>query len=146
MTKRGRTIGTTTDALDRAEKELGKRLPSSFRKWLAENNGTGADAVRIFPVLDDRDQRKTWDSIVRQRSLWQSYCSDVLGSQDEFDSLLPFADFGTGDYYCFDYSNVDKAGEPAVVHWSHETGETSPRAVSFTDFLQRLAVGEFDDD
>jgi cell wall assembly regulator SMI1 len=146
VTKRGRTIGTTVGALDRAEAELGLSLPASFREWLLAHNGTGLEGVTIFPILDDRDPRKTWDSIIRHRSLWQSYCSDVFDSQDRFQTLLPFAEFGTGDYYCFDYSVEGDAGEPVVVHWSHETGMSSPRASSFTDFRARLAAGEFDGD
>lgn len=60
-----RVIGTTNESLDRAEGELGRRLPPSYREWLLENNGRYLDAIRVFPVLDDRDVRTTWDSIVR---------------------------------------------------------------------------------
>lgn len=146
MSKPHRVIGTTEEALIRAESELGRNLPVSFRGWLIAHNGTVLESVEIFPVLDERDPRKTWDSIVRQHELWQSYCADVFGERERFRSLLPFASFGTGDYYCFDYSRPGSGGEPLVVHWSHETGQTEPRGESFGDFAARLVAGEFEHD
>jgi cell wall assembly regulator SMI1 len=142
-----RVIGTTEAAIATAESEVGRRFPPSFRRWLALNNSKGLDAVRVFPVLDERDKRKTWDSISRQHKIWQSYCTDTHpDGAHGLQHLLPFAEFGTGDYYCFDYSTTTEAGEVAVVHWSHETGSTSPRASSFTDFAERLQRGDFDSD
>ena len=147
MSKHPRMIGTTEEALARAESQLGRVLPSSFREWLRLNNGTNLESVEVFPVLDDRDPRKTWDSIVRQCQLWRSYCDDVFPEvSPHFEALLPFASFGTGDYYCFDYSVNGDAGEPVVVHWSHETGETLPRGDSFSDFAVRLESREFEHD
>ena len=140
-----RVIGTTEAAIAQAEHEVGHAFPPSFRSWLALNNGKGLDAVTIFPVLDERDKRKTWDSISRQQKIWQSYCDDTHPALG-FQHLLPFAEFGTGDYYCFDYSTADEAGEVAVVHWSHETGATTPRASSFADFAERLQRGDFESD
>jgi cell wall assembly regulator SMI1 len=71
-----RVIGTTEEAIKRAEKEIGFNFPPSFRAWLLENNGLGIDGVdSIFPVLDERDPRKTWDSIAR-------YYQRYLGRMD----------------------------------------------------------------
>lgn len=146
VSKPTRVIGTTEEALLRAEVSLGRTLPQSFRAWLKQNNGKGIEDVTVFPVLDDRDPRKTWDSIVRQFGQWQSYCEDAFGSHGKFQSLLPFASFGTGDYYCFDYSRPGPSGEPSVVHWSHETGDTTSRGESFDAFVKLLAAGEFQHD
>lgn len=146
MSQSRRVIGTTEEALSRAEGQLGRLLPASFRAWLKEHNGTGLESVEVFPVLDDRDPRKTWDSIVRQQDLWRSYCADVFGPNVSFEALLPFASFGTGDCYCFDYSSEGATGEPVVVFWSHETGEVEPRGESFADFSAKLAAGEFEHD
>lgn len=138
-----RVIGTTEKALLTAESSLGRILPPTFRNWLLRNNGKGIEGVTIFPVLDERDKRKTWDSINRQTEIWRSYCVDVFPQElGQFQELQPFAEFGTGDYYCFDYSKVSD-GEPQVVRWSHETGEASFRATSFNDFSERLAQGSF---
>ena len=148
MSRSQRVVGTTEQALAHAEAELGRALPASFRAWLLAHNSTSLDAVEIFPVLDDRDPRKTWDSIVRQYGIWQSYCAEVF-TEDEriaFQPLLPFAAFGTGDYYCFDYSHTGPSGEAVVVLWSHETGKTQPRGASFAEFAARSEAGDFDDD
>lgn len=147
MPKVARVIGTTEDNVSRAERELGRRLPPSFRRWILENNGRGLGSVHIYPVLDDRDPRKTWDSIVRNFKVgWEGWL-EIFGTEREaFTALLPFADFGTGDYYCFDYSKVGDNGEPVVVLWSHETGECELRGDSFEDFACRLKAGEFDND
>ena len=140
-----RVIGTTEGAIALAEIELRRALPDSFRSWLLQNNGKGLGSVTVFPVLDERDKRKTWDSIVRQHRLWQSYCEDVFARKTEqLACLLPFAELGTGDYYCFDYSAVDSTGEVRVVHWSHETGDTTPRGECFADFASRLERGRFE--
>lgn len=144
MSRMHRVIGTTEEALARAETQLPHPLPPSFRAWLKEYNGLGLDGVCIFPVLDDRDPRKTWDSIVRQYELWRSYAEEIEAPPSSLAPLLPFGSYGTGDYYCFYYSTVESSPEPTVVRWSHETGETEPRAESFLEFVEGLAAGEFE--
>ena len=141
--KHPRVIGTTPEAISRAEQALGRALPLSFRAWLIQHNGRwGLDAIKVFPVLDDRDQRSTWDSIVRNyQEGWQQW----LSIRPATAVLLPFAEFGTGDYYCFDYSHSDATGEPRVVLWSHETGETEHRADSFGEFVEIAEAGELRD-
>jgi len=144
MPHRARVIGTTPAAIARAEAELGRSLPQSFRAWLLANNGRSLDSINVFPVLDERDRRKTWSSIVHENEIWRSYCEDVFPDEStRFEQLIAFADFGTGDYYCFDYSNPGEDLEAKVVHWSHETGDSSPRAASFTAFAHDLAQGRY---
>lgn len=146
MPKAQRVIGTTEEALARAESQLGRALPQSFREWLKVHNGLALDSAEVFPVLDDRDPRKTWDSIVRQYEMWRSYSEVFQPRPASFEALLPFASYGTGDYYCFDYARIGTGGEPIVVRWSHETGESESRGESFTEFARRLAAGEFASD
>lgn len=144
--KRPRVIGTTEEALDRAERELGRKFPPSFRSWLLENNGIGIEQVSIFPVLDDRDVRKTWDSIVREYNVgWMGTLENFEDDRIDFSRLLPFGSPGT-DYYCFDYQEQGLDGECPVVRWSHETGETEYRASDFDEFIELLKAGEFDYD
>lgn len=143
--KHPRVIGTTLAAIDRAEQELGFRLSPSFRSWLLQNNGLSADDVYIFPVYDERDPRKTWDSLVRQYDGGQWGGEMLADAGQDFRRLLPFASFGTGDFYCFDYSHSQDDGEVPIVLWSHETGETEPRGSTFADFLTRLECGEIAD-
>lgn len=142
--KRGRVIGTTDEAIARAEQRLGRRLPSSFRAWLLENNGRSIEDTRILPVLDDRDPRTTWDSIVRNfEGNWPGWLENFADEDRDFSHLLPFAVIGSGDMYCFDYS---VAGEEApVVLWSHETGDTEWRAATFTELEAGLRSGSIED-
>ncbi|WP_080401914.1 SMI1/KNR4 family protein [Burkholderia ubonensis] len=133
---KARVIGTTIDAIRAAEMELGRTLPKSFADWLLDNNGKALGALVVFPVFDARDPRKTWESIVRHfNEDWQEWQDNFSGGSIDFSSLMPFAEFGTGDYYCFDYETLGDAGEPVVVLWSHETGRTSQVADSFAAFL-----------
>lgn len=140
-------IGTTNEATTNAETELKFKFPTSFRNWLIQNNGLSVDSVSIFPVFDERDPRKTFDSIIRNYKVnWLAWLENFENEQGSFEHLLPFAEFGTGDFYCFDYSKADSTEEIPVVHWSHETGETEFRATNFIDFLEELKQGNFDFD
>jgi cell wall assembly regulator SMI1 len=145
--KHPRVIGTTEEAIARAEKELGRPLPPSFRSWLLSNNGHDLEHVHIFPVLDDRDPRKTWDSIVRiYREVWPGWAEIYSEEPGDYAHLLPFAEDETGDYYCFDYSLSTPEKECPVVWWDHETGEYEEIAPSFQIFTQRVLLGELDEE
>lgn len=147
MRKRPRVIGTSPEAISRAETAVGFQLPKSFREWLLQNNGLGIEGISVFPIFDERDPRMTWSSITRENEMAREYWAEVFdGNGRSFADLLAFADFGTGDYYCFDYSVSTEPGEYLVVHVSHETGDRSPRANTFAEFIAKIAAGEFDND
>lgn len=145
-----RVIGTTEEAIVRAEKELGFDFSPSFRTWLLENNGLQIDGVdTIYFVFDERDPRKTWNSIVRNyREGWAQWIENFEGYDEPFDfnHLLPFAEVGNGDCYCFDYNRKEQNGEVPIVLWSHETGETEDRAKTFTEFVSKAKLGEYETD
>jgi hypothetical protein len=146
MAKRPRVIGTTSSCIEDAEKQLPFVFPPSFRHWLLENNGMQVESVSIFPVFDPRDPRKTADSIVREYSgNWLDWLKTVTTNTEEFAHLLPFGSFGTGDYYCFDYSRQAETGEAPVVLWDHETGACEDRAPDFATFVEGLASGQYDE-
>lgn len=132
---KSKSIGTTLDAIAAAEQALGRQLPASFAQWLLLNNGRALGALSVFPVYDADHARKTWESITRHYDTsWQEWLEHT-GAGDEAHALLPFAQFGTGDYYCFDYAQTGPSGEPVVVLWSHETGATTAVAPDFASFL-----------
>ena len=134
---RSRIIGTVEEAVEIEEALLGRKLPPSFRKWLLENNGQGLDDIHIYPVRDERDTRKTWESLsYLLEHEWAESVSEFR--QTLYAHLLPFADAGNGDFYCFDYSVVETNDERPVVFWSHETGEVSSVATGFTAFAAML--------
>lgn len=147
MQNRKRIIGTTEDCVAAAEEELGRRFPPSYRQWLISNNGRDIEVIRLFPVFDARDPRKTWDSIVRNfNGNWQDWLMNVAEWEFDSSNLLPIGSYDNGDFCCLDYGNVGLDGEVPVVLWSHETGDTEPRAADFSDLLLRLENGEFDED
>ena len=132
---KNKSIGTSQAAIAAAELALGRTLPASYVQWLLENNGRALGALSVFPVYDEANARKTWESIARHYNpSWQEWLEHVDGGNDA-STLLPFAQFGTGDYYCFDYAQTGPSGEPVVVLWSHETGATSEVAPDFAAFL-----------
>ena len=61
--KRHRVIGTTEEAINKEEDSLGRSLPNRFKQWLLQNNGIDIEDVHIYPVRDERDVRKTWESL-----------------------------------------------------------------------------------
>lgn len=131
-----KSIGTSPAAIAAAEHALGRPLPPSYAQWLLVNNGRALGALVVFPVYDAAHARKTWESIERHyRQDWREWLENAGAAASDASALLPFAQFGTGDYYCFDYAQTGPAGEPVVVLWSHETGATSPVAPDFTAFL-----------
>ncbi|NVI83362.1 MULTISPECIES: SMI1/KNR4 family protein [unclassified Janthinobacterium] len=135
MRKKNST-GTSAAAIAAAGQALGRPLPPSHAAWLLDNNGRALGALTLFPVYDADNPRKTWESIDRHyREGWQAWLDNFAGSGIDHASLLPFAQFGTGDYYCFDYAQPGPSGEPVVVLWSHETGTTSTVAPDFSAFL-----------
>ena len=132
---KNKSIGTSLAAIAAAEQALGRTLPASYVQWLLPNNGRALGALSVFPVYDEANARKTWESIARHyNTSWQEWLEHVDGGNDA-STLLPFAQFGTGDYYCFDYAQTGPSGEPVVVLWSHETGATSTVAPDFAAFL-----------
>lgn len=147
--KTPRIIGTTEEAIAKAEVEIGFRFPPSFRLWLIENNGLGIDGIdSVYPVFDERDPRKTWDSIVRHfNETWAGWIEVFEEYGEPFDSshLLPFAEVGNGDCYCFDYSRKQNDGETPIVIWFHDNGETEDRAETFSEFVEKAKSGKLYD-
>lgn len=132
--RKNTSIGTSPAAIAAAEQALGRTLPPSYVAWLLENNGRALGALCVFPVYDAEHARKTWESISRHYNTdWQEWLAHADG--DDGAALLPFAQFGTGDYYCFDYAQTGPSGEPVVVLWSHETGAATMAAPDFAAFL-----------
>lgn len=145
--KRPRVLGTTEEAIDVEESLLRRELPRSFRVWLLENNGLDIAGVHIYPVRDERDIRKTWESLsYNLEKGWAAWLPNFEDEKIDLSYLLPFADYGTGDYYCFDYAAPCNGNERPVVRWSHETGETEFRAKDFTQFKDKVVSGEFGND
>lgn len=142
-TKHKRVIGTTSEAIAKAEADIGFVFAPSFRAWLLTSNGLSVEGVSIFPVFDERDVRKTWDSIVKQFDSGNWFPEWLEDEGIKSEHLLPFS--CCADYYCFDYSRKREDGEVPIVWLSHETGEIEERACSFAEFIEKVKVGEIED-
>lgn len=139
-----RVVGTTESAISIAESELGFEFPLSFREWLLENNSKSIEDVTIFPVYDERDPRKTWDSIVRNfKENWLPWLRNN-GHSACVEHLLPFGEIGTGDYFCFDLSSITEKSEAPVVIWLRETGKTELVSSDFAQFVRMAEEGMLD--
>jgi hypothetical protein len=137
---RSRITGTVEEALAIEDSLLGRKLPQSFFDWLLENNGLDIEEVHIYPVRDERDTRKTWESLsYLLHNDWAECLVRFKGTT--YAHLLPFADFGTGDFYCFDYSVPVRKGERPVVLWSRETGDADLVATDFRGFRRKMCAG-----
>jgi len=96
-----------------------------------------------LPVRDERDTRKTWESLsYLLRNEWAEALKKF--KRTTYSHLLPFADFGTADYYCFDYSVPEKMSEQPIVLCSHETGEVKFCAGNFRVFVKKIHGGVID--
>ena len=137
---RSRITGTVEEALPIEESLLGRKLLRSFCDWLLENNGLDIDEVHIYPVRDERATRKIWESLsYLLNNDWVECLARIKGTI--YAHLLPFADFGTGDFYCFDYSVPERIGERPVVLWSRETGNADLVATDFKEFRKEVPAG-----
>lgn len=136
---RFRIVGTVEEAIEIEEAALNRVLPDSFKNWLLDNNGTDLDSLHIYPVRDERDTRKTWQSLYYNFEHEWAECRKKFYQTDQiFSHLLPFADFGTGGFYCFDYSVEAQSGERRVVLWSSESGSTELYAENFNEFIEKV--------
>ena len=109
---------------------------------MLKNNGQDLGEIHIYPVRDERDTRKTWESLVYNlEHEWTESVSEF--KQALFAHLLPFADAGNGDFYCFDYSVAEKDGERPVIVWSRESGEAVSFAPDFSAFETIILQTEF---
>ena len=113
---------TNLDCITRAEKELGVRLPDSFREYLCSTNGgelsLGDDYWQIFPVFDDSDRKRASRSanhIVRETEFARS-CSGFPSA------AIAVAANGEGDYLLLQPgANDSSLLDPRVYRWDHES-------------------------
>jgi len=138
-----RIVGTVDAAIEIEEELLGRKLPTSFRNWLLENNSLGLGEIYIYPVRDERDTRKTWNSLFY--NLKHDWAEGLAKFEPmKYVHLLPFADASLTDYFCFDYSQPDHKGERPVVLWLQETGEIKPYAANFAAFKEMILRNKID--
>jgi hypothetical protein len=103
------------DDIQRAEAELGTRLPESYRRFLQVFGGGYFAFAVVFSVSDSE-----W-SVVRR-------------NEDGSRGFVRASDNGTGDYYGF--KSIDGVCSEQVFFFDHEDG--SIRSTEYGDFLEMM--------
>jgi cell wall assembly regulator SMI1 len=124
--------GVSLTVIERAEKELGVKFPSSYRTFLAKFGWGSLGNSEIYGLGDDVPK---WLDVVE---LTKSERTEMLPPIPT--NLVPVLNDGGGNHVCIDTSN--SSGEAAVmVFWDHELGPKQiPEkiAVDFNDWIISL--------
>ena len=115
----------SSERLSEIESEYSVKLPEEYKHFL---NRFGAGGFRFTEVYtpDAKQGNSLWDDFV--------YMEHMRGK------ILPFADNGCGDYYCFRIIDGVCASE---VYWAdHEVNYSLSDAgyVNFYDFIIRVGI------
>tara|TARA_R110002072_G_scaffold20193_2_gene73803 strand:+ start:69 stop:542 length:474 start_codon:yes stop_codon:yes gene_type:complete len=113
------TVGRSKPApsgvdVDRAEQELGIKLPPSFVRFLRESKGKRPPFWDVLPILTGDRTDRTFD-IVRANDLEHGDRANPIPAH-----YCTFHGTGTGDQVCFDTSSRRPDGEYQVVLWVHD--------------------------
>jgi len=113
------------------EKELGAKLPSSYREAMLSSNGgeidVAGDSWELYPIFDKSDRKRisrTCNHIISETKSsqeWEGFPSDALA----------IASNGCGDSIVLLKSNNTYNNELYI--WSHETRELTKVANKFTE-------------
>ena len=113
--------------IEAAEKELGKRLPDSYRGRLMRDNGgsinAASDSWTLHPIFDQSDRKRikrSFNHVLAETKSAKSWRGFPQGG-------LAIADNGTGNMLILlpDEQSDDSFG-PMVYFWDHETAQTEP--------------------
>jgi hypothetical protein len=130
--------GATSDAVERAERRVGRRLPPSYRAFLARHDGW----PRFFDgaaLLGTRELGKSSYADLAHAALDAAEVDIRSGAPPSVrvagypGQAIPFGIDPAGTtLFAFDPATVNADGEMGVVAWIQEIGI---RRASFTDFL-----------
>ena len=127
------------DQVQKAERELGVRLPADFLAIAKTHQGAmpepecfdlpegGKGSIKYLLHFEEEP---FYSSIAALREP----VNDVLPKK-----VIPFAEDSGGNLLCFDYRNSDET--PEILFWDHEGNAPFPLqtiASSFTDLITRL--------
>lgn len=114
-----------------AERELGAKLPASYKSAMAHSNGGDVEAAQdvwhLHPIADISERKRlirTANHILRETSVIQSWPKFPVGA-------LSIAANVSGDRLVFIRGVA--SFEPAVHLWSHETGKLELVAKDFSE-------------
>ena len=117
--------------IEEAERELGAKLPASYRAAMVLANGGEVEVLddvwQLHPIADTSDRKRlarTANHVLRENESLRGWTSFPA-------SALAIAANGSGDQLVFLRSA--NSFESAVHLWSHETGELEQVAEDFSD-------------
>jgi cell wall assembly regulator SMI1 len=122
-------LGTSSQSIEEAEKQLSVKFPGGMRAALAISNGLEIPPDWIFyPVFDHANPRKTASHIVYEntKGRWSYMAAD----------FICIAGNGTGNQLV-----LKKEGEvlsPEILVWDHETNKTRKWSKTF-DYVSSMA-------
>ena len=122
----------TTEEIDRAERELGPRLPMSYRWFQLEFGDFEHGPLDIYTVRTSHGPYST--NIVGANVKERTEAGPRLPTH-----LIAFSDSGGGDLLCFDTARPE-GDEYPVVWWDHELDEDQEpeeAAPSFLDWIEQ---------
>ncbi|ODS37091.1 MAG: hypothetical protein A7316_02185 [Candidatus Altiarchaeales archaeon WOR_SM1_86-2] len=108
--------GANIEEIKEAEKILGVKLPESYKRFLQDFNGGGIGHFVICGIGEDHPDYQGMNIVKLTLELRNDYRPNYYIPNN----LIPFYDYGNGDYDCFD-TNKFEEGECPVVVWNHET-------------------------
>ena len=140
--------GTTAEALDEAESELGLKLPKDVRDSYRIHNGSGHHAIfeygfHLLSLDEAVSTWKMWRGHVEQGLFDNSHPSPKGPIKKTWWNVkwLPITHNSGGDHQCIDM-DPDKRGHVGqVIRFSHEVGPVEVLAPSFEHWLLRFAEG-----
>src|SRR5262249_39455642 len=139
--------GATAKQLERAEHDLGFRLPEELRESYLLHNGGG----QIFPNPDDisfylmplNEVIQDWKAQKQLREAGDfddSKATSAKGIRQEWWNVkwIPFAANGGGDFFCIDLAPANGGTMGQVISHNHETGAHQLLARSLRTWLHDL--------
>ncbi|KMY44740.1 hypothetical protein AC622_11310 [Bacillus sp. FJAT-27916] len=120
-----RKPGVTETEINRAEEQLGIRLPAEYKELFTLTNNAQVDEWTFFPIKDPANLKKTWDDLVRQ--------NNELRDEGMPEDLIAIAEDETGDLLC--YRRTEEGIDERVYLWDHETGEREELASGLREFI-----------
>ena len=146
----------TVEQLEAAARQLALPFPDDFWDLYETTNGSDSEgkSFGIFPSLDEWGMAFSplaLDQIIRESKIQKELLemgdfADLVAEASEGVAndwwnmgWIPFADNGSGDYYCVDMAPTSGGTVGQVISHSHESGERRKLANSLAEYLGDLA-------
>lgn len=117
--------------VDRLETDFGIKLPKDYKQQILSINGKSYANVYI-PHKKLKEIPYSRNVSLNKRDRYNIY--DIYGKVIEDTRYFPFANTGSGNYFCFDLKKNQ------VVLWIHETDDIIYICDTFTKFQKMMKL------